>query len=158
MNFCYLKSKRSSLRSQCWMRLFLWFSNTVQNHRFGSHSKTIRFRLSHAQIKAKKLVLPDYEKKIVSTLVHSGISRTLESTIFMTYRSTKKETHPSSKPYFLLFFVSNLHPNRLWRFLRFSSIYTVFENHRKSLIQHCERAKLRLHFKSEQKWRIFENL
>ena len=25
MNFC----KRSSLRSQCWMRLFLWFSNTV---------------------------------------------------------------------------------------------------------------------------------
>ena len=27
-------------------------------------------------------------------------------------------------------------------------------NHRKSLIQHCERAKLRLHFKSEQKWSI----
>ena len=29
MNFCPLKWKRSSLRSQCWMRLFLWFSNTV---------------------------------------------------------------------------------------------------------------------------------
>ena len=29
MNFCHLKCKRSSLRSQCWMRLFLWFSNTV---------------------------------------------------------------------------------------------------------------------------------
>ena len=28
-NFCPLKCKRSSLRSQCWMRLFLWFSNTV---------------------------------------------------------------------------------------------------------------------------------
>ena len=26
-NFC--KCERSSLRSQCWMRLFLWFSNTV---------------------------------------------------------------------------------------------------------------------------------
>ena len=29
INFCPLKCKRSSLRSQCWMRLFLWFSNTV---------------------------------------------------------------------------------------------------------------------------------
>ena len=30
MNFCPPKiCKRSSLRSQCWMRLFLWFSNTV---------------------------------------------------------------------------------------------------------------------------------
>ena len=27
--FVLLKCKRSSLRSQCWMRLFLWFSNTV---------------------------------------------------------------------------------------------------------------------------------
>ena len=27
--FVYSKFKRSSLRSQCWMRLFLWFSNTV---------------------------------------------------------------------------------------------------------------------------------
>ena len=33
--FMNSKCKRSSLRSQCWMRLFLWFSNTVswtQNH------------------------------------------------------------------------------------------------------------------------------
>ena len=27
--FVHSKYKRSSLRSQCWMRLFLWFSNTV---------------------------------------------------------------------------------------------------------------------------------
>ena len=27
-----------------------------------------------------------------------------------------------------------------------SSTYTVFENHKKSLIQHCERSELRLHF------------
>ena len=27
--FGHSKCKRSSLRSQCWMRLFLWFSNTV---------------------------------------------------------------------------------------------------------------------------------
>ena len=27
--FVHLKCKCSSLRSQCWMRLFLWFSNTV---------------------------------------------------------------------------------------------------------------------------------
>ena len=26
------------------------------------------------------------------------------------------------------------------------SIFTVFENHRKSLIQHCKRSELRLHF------------
>ena len=34
---------------------------------------------------------------------------------------------------------------------------TVFENHRKSLIQHCERSELRLHFewtKVNQKWSI----
>ena len=46
-------------------------------------------------------------------------------------------------------------------------ICTVFENHRKSLIQHCERSKLRLHFSGQkliknakncQFWRVFENL
>ena len=26
------------------------------------------------------------------------------------------------------------------------SLYTVFENHRKGLIQHCERSELHLHF------------
>ena len=31
MNFCPLQWKRSSLRSQCWMRLFLWFSNILCN-------------------------------------------------------------------------------------------------------------------------------
>ena len=44
---------------------------------------------------------------------------------------------------------------------------TVFENHRKSLIQYCERSELRLHFewtKVHEKcqkwsiWRVFENL
>ena len=29
LTFVHSKRKRSSLRSQCWMRLFLWFSNTV---------------------------------------------------------------------------------------------------------------------------------
>ena len=29
LTFVHPKCKRSSLRSQCWMRLFLWFSNTV---------------------------------------------------------------------------------------------------------------------------------
>ena len=29
--FDHLKCKHSSLRSQCWMRLFLWFSNTVES-------------------------------------------------------------------------------------------------------------------------------
>ena len=29
--FGHSKCKRISLRSQCWMRLFLWFSNTVHN-------------------------------------------------------------------------------------------------------------------------------
>ena len=40
---------------------------------------------------------------------------------------------------------------------------TVFENHRKSLIQHCERSELRLqklikNAKDCQFWRVFENL
>ena len=40
---------------------------------------------------------------------------------------------------------------------------TVFEIHRKSLIQHCERSELRLHFelieiaKNRQFWQVFEN-
>ena len=39
---------------------------------------------------------------------------------------------------------------------------TVFENHRKSLMQHCERNELRLHFelikkaKNDPFWRFFE--
>ena len=32
--FVHSKCKRSSLRSQCWMRLFLWFSNTVDRVSF----------------------------------------------------------------------------------------------------------------------------
>ena len=43
--------------------------------------------------------------------------------------------------------------------------YTVFENHRKSLIQHCERSKLRLYgqkfiknAQNGQFWRVLENL
>ena len=38
---------------------------------------------------------------------------------------------------------------------------TVFENHGKSLIQHCERSKLRLHFEwteNGQFWRVFKKL
>ena len=38
---------------------------------------------------------------------------------------------------------------------------TVFENHRKSLIQHCERSELHLHFewiKVNQKCQYFKNL
>ena len=51
--------------------------------------------------------------------------------------------------------------------IKLSNIDTVFENHRKSRIQHCERSELRLHFewtKVNQKcqkqliWRVFENL
>ena len=30
LTFVHSKCNRSSLRSQCWMRLFLWFSNTVK--------------------------------------------------------------------------------------------------------------------------------
>ena len=37
--FVHWKCKRSSLRSQCWMRLFLWFSNTVRQHLLCMHKK-----------------------------------------------------------------------------------------------------------------------
>ena len=48
-----------------------------------------------------------------------------------------------------------------------ATMLTVFENHKKSLIQHSERSELHLHFLSEQKlikipekriWSVFENL
>ena len=42
----------------------------------------------------------------------------------------------------------------------YQQAYTVFENHRKSIIQHCERSELCLHFEWT-KWAIlvnFENL
>ena len=48
-----------------------------------------------------------------------------------------------------------------------NSWYTVFENQRKSLIQHCERSELRLHLSAQKFikntkngpfWRVFENL
>ena len=38
-HFVHSKCKRSSLRSQCWMRLFLWFSNTVRQHLLCMHKK-----------------------------------------------------------------------------------------------------------------------
>ena len=46
-------------------------------------------------------------------------------------------------------------------------VSTVFENHRKSLLQHCERSELRLHLSGQKLienvkngpfWRVFENL
>ena len=38
--FVHSKCKRSSLRSQCWMRLFLWFSNTVQRFKCAPYGLT----------------------------------------------------------------------------------------------------------------------
>ena len=35
---------------------------------------------------------------------------------------------------------------RIWHVQKIAYFYTVFENHRKSLIQHCERSELRLHW------------
>ena len=47
-------------------------------------------------------------------------------------------------------------PGRKTRKIRLDSNYfcrhTVFENHRKSLIQHCERSELRLHFEWTKSW------
>ena len=57
-------------------------------------------------------------------------------------------------------------PNFLRKYIIYKQIlkfvigFTVFENHRKSLIQHCERSNLRLHFEGtkvnqkSQKWSI----
>ena len=53
------------------------------------------------------------------------------------------------------------------RYARIATFSTVYENHRKSRIQHCERSELRLHFewtkvdknaKNGQFRRVFENL
>ena len=58
-------------------------------------------------------------------------------------------------------------PTSLYFLLKNIVEFTVFENHRKSRIQHCERSELRLQFewtKVNQKWqngpfwRVFENL
>ena len=49
LTFVHSKCKRSSLRSQWWMRLFLWFSNTVLTQYFGSSRNqtfTIAFNCS----------------------------------------------------------------------------------------------------------------
>ena len=37
------KCKLSSLRSQCWMRLFLWFSNIVEPSRVDTKNKVIKY-------------------------------------------------------------------------------------------------------------------
>ena len=53
------------------------------------------------------------------------------------------------------------HSTRLPQHSKSKSLITVFENHIKSLIEHCERSELRLHFawtKVGQFWRVFENL
>ena len=53
----------------------------------------------------------------------------------------------------------------LYQQVRGRDMYTVFENHRKSLIQYSERSELRLHFKGQKFikspengsfWRVFE--
>ena len=41
INFCPLKCKRSSLLSQCWMRLFLWFSRRYPKWDNSSDFQTI---------------------------------------------------------------------------------------------------------------------
>ena len=48
LTFIHSKCKCSSLRSQCWMRLFLWFSNTVYQtlHFFLKYKGNIAVKLS----------------------------------------------------------------------------------------------------------------
>ena len=47
LTFVHSKCKRSSLRSQCWMRLFLWFSNTMLLFLLGSTNGQHSRRTSH---------------------------------------------------------------------------------------------------------------
>ena len=54
----------------------------------------------------------------------------------------------SSNDYSFLRTCNNFEASFGFAFLKKSKLlkYTVFENHRKSLIQNCERSELRLHF------------
>ena len=62
LTFVHSKCKRSSLRSQCWMRLFLWFSNTVRTYvacttlstQFLPHSASVQSEptLNYTQLRA----------------------------------------------------------------------------------------------------------
>ena len=40
----------------------------------------------------------------------------------------------------------NFRAKKHYKKLNFTALQTVFENHRKSLIQHCERSEQRSHF------------
>ena len=51
LTFVLSKCKRSSLHSQCWMRLFLWFSNTVKLFSF-CWCVIVWFSMGFAKVKA----------------------------------------------------------------------------------------------------------
>ena len=69
LSFVHSKCKRSSLRSQCWMRLFLWFSNTVHS---AATACTKRFRNVELIVFEK----PRQENERVKLIFNSGRKRT----------------------------------------------------------------------------------
>ena len=111
-----------------WMRHFLWFSNTV--------------------LKWTCQTLPNYVLPSCR-LLHFQNSQALQNhqyqnlSDFFRERKVRKE--------FQTFFIINTKAEkRPFASRRQDSIfpsYTVFENCRKSLIQHCERSELRFHLK-----------
>ena len=113
-SFVHSKCKRSSLRSQSWMKLFLWFSNTVP---------------SHLRKYANKLWWCHWEKYFKNSLIFflSSFSQKFRQLFALTNGKPKV---------FKTLVIYELLPRKL----------TLFENHRKSLIQHCEQSELRLHF------------
>ena len=72
MTFCPLKCKRSSLRSQCWMRLFLWFSNTVMMSNVSIHIVyLLTFWSNFVQIKSTSIALSSwYFRSCLQNLLH----------------------------------------------------------------------------------------
>ena len=72
------KWKRSSLRSQCWIRLFLWFSNTVLRDNF---DYLIRYKFFKPKL-TTIFVSKRRESKVVMVLVSKTIfKRSHSSTI-----------------------------------------------------------------------------
>ena len=61
LTFVHSKCKRSSLRSQCWMRLFLWISNTVplreQIYLRSSCKRKVESDATFAKRKSKKILI-----------------------------------------------------------------------------------------------------
>ena len=137
MNFCPLIYKCSSLRSQCWMRLFLWFPNTVSQWRQKKLAKDVSTTVSIGVFKEDwtvwRLLIALYCQDWANASFRSSCSSTTEDY----YPTIQSSSSYVSTAVARTFYASSIRDLFLFSFVPFQKSYSEMVFGRKDMNYRC---------------------